>query len=159
MSFAAAMLPGERLHLQHGPIDLVIGADGDRAAAFEAARVAFDGVLEGLVAELDLLRHGGWADCPPYAGPRGPVARRMVRAVARHEGFVTPMAAVAGAVADHVLAAMLEGAGLRRAYVNNGGDIALWLAAGERFRLAVAGLGGAGLGRLEIGSQSFHACQ
>ena len=152
MSFAADILPGDRLHLQHGPIDLVIGAEGDRDAAFAAAKCAFDGVLEGLVDELPLLRRAGWwGETTPY-GVKGSVARRMVRAVARHEGFVTPMVAVAGAVADHVLAAMLAGAALRRAYVNNGGDIALHLAPGERFRMAVAGLYGAGLGRVEIGS-------
>jgi ApbE superfamily uncharacterized protein (UPF0280 family) len=41
------------------------------------------------------------------------------------------MAAVAGAVADHVLAAMTAAAALERAYVNDGGDIALHLAAGQ----------------------------
>ena len=51
----------------------------------------------------------------------GPIATR----------FITPMAAVAGAVADEVLAAMLAGRPLRRAYVNNGGDIALHLGAGR----------------------------
>jgi ApbE superfamily uncharacterized protein (UPF0280 family) len=51
---------------------------------------------------------------------------------------VTPMAAVAGAVADEMLAAMLETADVRRAYVNNGGDIALHLADDERFSIASA---------------------
>lgn len=40
MTAVRAVLPGGRLHLQHGPIDLVVGADGDPAAiagAFEAA--------------------------------------------------------------------------------------------------------------------------
>jgi hypothetical protein len=50
----------------------------------------------------------------------------MRRAVAPFEAaFVTPMAAVAGAVADEVLAAMREVDGLDAAYVNNRGDIAL----------------------------------
>jgi uncharacterized protein len=41
---------------------------------------------------------------------------------------VTPMAAVAGAVADALLAAIAAGGpGLARAYANNGGDIALHL--------------------------------
>ena len=152
MSSSSAFLPGERLHLQHGPIDLVIGADGARKQAFAAAEAAFDGVLEGLVEELEVLRRArGWGETPPYA-VKGPVAKRMVRAVARHQGFVTPMAAVAGAVADHVLAAMVAAGGLRRAYVNNGGDIALHLARGETFRLAMAGLDGAGLGAVEIGA-------
>ncbi len=37
------------------------------------------------------------------------------------------MAAVAGAVADHILAAMIAGRRLAKAYVNDGGDIALHL--------------------------------
>ncbi|KPP83378.1 MAG: hypothetical protein HLUCCO07_12945 [Rhodobacteraceae bacterium HLUCCO07] len=142
MSFTRAILPGERLHLQHGPIDLIIGCEGDRARGFDAACAAFDGVLERLVEELDLLRMDGWGASPPPGSVAGPVAQRMVRAVARHKGFVTPMAAVAGSVADHVLAGMCMRADLRRAYVNNGGDIALWLEAGERFRVAMAGTDG-----------------
>jgi hypothetical protein len=49
------------------------------------------------------------------------------------EYFITPMAAVAGAVAEEILAAMLNAAELSRAYVNDGGDIALHLTAGEKF--------------------------
>ncbi len=47
-------------------------------------------------------------------------------------GFITPMAAVAGAVAEEILGAMLAAATLPRAYVNNGGDIALHLSPGTR---------------------------
>ena len=43
------------------------------------------------------------------------------------EQFITPpWRAVAGAVADEVLQALVHGRGLKRAYVNNGGDIALY---------------------------------
>jgi len=45
--------------------------------------------------------------------------------------FITPMAAVAGAVAEEILVSMTSAATLSRAYVNNGGDIALHLARGE----------------------------
>lgn len=55
--------------------------------------------------------------------------------------FITPMAAVAGSVADEMLAAMLSGRTLRRAYVNNGGDSALHLARGQSMTLAIAGTG------------------
>ncbi|NVO13134.1 MAG: hypothetical protein HXX10_03785 [Rhodoplanes sp.] len=49
--------------------------------------------------------------------------------------FITPMAAVAGSVADEILSAMRSACGdaLIRAYVNNGGDIALYLSPGTRF--------------------------
>jgi uncharacterized protein len=51
--------------------------------------------------------------------------------------FITPMAAVAGAVAEEILGAMVRVARLDRAYVNNGGDIALHLADGEHFAVGL----------------------
>ena len=132
-------LPDGRLHLQHGPIDLILGVSAEpdaRHRAFQAAADRFATVLDQLCAELDGLR----AEAGPHAPPlHGPVARRMAAAVRPHAArcFITPMAAVAGAVADEMLAAMLAAAALRRAYVNNGGDIALHLAPGERFRVGM----------------------
>ncbi|AXX99474.1 UPF0280 family protein [Profundibacter amoris] len=144
----ARMLSGNRLHLQHGPIDLVIGADGDRARAFAAARNRFDTILTELVTELDCLRRPMHPNTP---APLGAVANRMHDAsLPFSEAFVTRMAAVAGAVADEVLQAMTDATALRRAYVNNGGDIALHLTKGERFTMAMAGLDGRDLGRIEI---------
>lgn len=133
------LLPdGKRLHLQHGPIDLVLdawGEPGEIIAAYRQAAAAFDGLLEGLVAELPLLRQAVTA---PRPEPEGPVARRMVAAVWPHRArFVTPMAAVAGAVADHVLAAMLSGRRLARAFVNDGGDVALHLTPGTAIMLGM----------------------
>jgi len=134
-----ATLPdGRRLHLQHGPIDLVIeafGAPADVARAYDQAAACFDDVLATLVRELPALRRPIAAPCPALAGP---VARRMVAAVWPHRAvYVTPMAAVAGAVADEVLAALVAGRDLARAYVNDGGDIALYLTPGESFAAGV----------------------
>jgi ApbE superfamily uncharacterized protein (UPF0280 family) len=50
--------------------------------------------------------------------------------------FITPMAAVAGAVAQEILTPYAQ-AGLQRAYVNNGGDIALHLAPGAQWRVGL----------------------
>ena len=132
----AALLPGDRLHLQHGPIDLIIGADGPaRAQAFAGAAARFDGLLEELVAELPLLRAQVTPDLP---APQGPVARRMHHAVLPHtDAFITCMAAVAGSVADEILSAMAKAGPLSRAYVNNGGDIALHLAPGQSARVGL----------------------
>ena len=134
----AHMLPdGRRLHLQDGPIDLVIGADGplqEIARAYDAARVRFSTILDELCAELSLLRQ------PSGVKPRGAVARRMWRATLVHarQNFITPMAAVAGAVAEEVLSAMVASASLGRAYVNNGGDIALHLSPPCEFHVGLA---------------------
>lgn len=143
-----ARLPGDRLHLQHGPIDLVIGVDGDRVAAFAAAERRLGSVLAELMDEIDLLR------CARGPAPKGAIALKMWKAVQRHEDFVTPMAGVAGAVAETVLHAMLEGADMTRAYVNNGGDIALHLAGDASYAVGMAVLGGDALGKITLTADS-----
>ena len=135
-----ALLPdGKRLHLQDGPIDLIVEASGREAdvlAAYEAAARRFTGLLDELCAELAELRSA--AD-PRHCSLKGVVARRMHAAVAPFaaDSFITPMAAVAGSVAEEILGAMLLIAPLDRAYVNNGGDIALHLAGGEQFSVGL----------------------
>jgi ApbE superfamily uncharacterized protein (UPF0280 family) len=133
------LLPDGRLHLQHGPIDMILRAEGPAAAvaAAHAAAVArFATLLEELVAELPRLRAPAG---PGAAPPTGAVAQRMAAAAAAHwPAFVTPMAAVAGAGAEAVCAAMAAVPGLTRAHANNGGDIALWLAPeAPAFRIGV----------------------
>lgn len=144
---AAALLPDGRLHLQHGPIDLVITAEGAGEAGRTACRAAaarFRTVLAELVEELAILRR------PVGPAVHGRVAARMVRATRPHTAFITPMAAVAGAVADEVLAAMIAAAPLSRAFVNNGGDIAVHLGAGARARVRIASPGNATFGHAHL---------
>jgi len=130
-------LSGGRWHLQHGPIDLILHAFGPAPAcrdAYAAAERRFATLLDELCAELASLR------APAGAAPvAGVVARRMQAAVEPHRaaGFITPMAAVAGAVAEEVLEAMTGAAPLDRAFVNNGGDIALHLSEGTAFRIGL----------------------
>jgi uncharacterized protein len=127
-----------RLHLHDGPIDLIIEAFGETSTAegaYAAAWSRFATILDELCTELPLLR----ADPRSAPAPRGVVARRMAAAVApfRARRFLTPMAAVAGAVAEEVLEAMTTGRRLARAYVNNGGDIALHLGSYETFSIGM----------------------
>jgi uncharacterized protein len=128
-----------RLHLNDGPIDLIIeafGGDVESERAYQAAGLRFRTLLDELCSELPLLRTQATAIS---SRPTGSVARRMADAVAPFapEAFITPMAAVAGSVAEEILEAMTKAATLNRAYVNNGGDIALHLLPGERFRVAI----------------------
>jgi uncharacterized protein len=130
---------GRRLHLQDGPIDLIIeayGADAAKQAAYAAAAKRFRGLLDELCDELPLLRMSAYPDrCLLH----GPVARRMHAAVAPFAGdyFITPMAAVAGVVAEEILDTMTAAASLAKAYVNNGGDIAIHLSARESFTIGL----------------------
>jgi uncharacterized protein len=134
----AFLSDSRRLHLQDGPIDLIIearGSETDVRTAYEAA-TRFTGLLDELCGELPLLREA--AD-PARCLLQGNVARRMHAAVAPFalDHFITPMAAVAGAVAEEILGTMVCKARLERAYVNNGGDIALYLADGEHFTVGL----------------------
>jgi ApbE superfamily uncharacterized protein (UPF0280 family) len=176
----SALLPGNRLHLSEGPIDLLVWADGAPqavGAAYAAAERRFTGLLAELVAELPLLRmplgpsaqlhsnapsplvregQGGGdrrtstvvvPPTPQRGGEHGasgerefrsPIARRMGQACWPYRSvFITPMAAVAGAVAEAVLDAMTAAAPFARAYVNNGGDIALHLTPGTSLAVGV----------------------
>jgi ApbE superfamily uncharacterized protein (UPF0280 family) len=130
---------GRRLHLQDGPIDLIVEAHGSELnmrAAYHAAVRRFTGLLDELCDELPALRKA--AD-PEHCLLEGPVARCMHAAVAPFaaDHFITPMAAVAGSVAEEILAVMVGEASLDRAYVNNGGDIALHLGGGEQFTVGL----------------------
>lgn len=134
----ALLSDGRRLHLQDGPIDLIIearGRDEEVRVAYEAAARRFTGLLDELCAELPELRSAAGL----RTSPKGVVARRMHAAVAPYADncFITPMAAVAGSVAEEILGAMLNAASLYRGYVNNGGDIALHLGWGEHFSVGL----------------------
>jgi len=134
------LLPdGRRLHLHDGPIDLIVEATGSRAnvaAAYEAAARRFVSILDELCSELSLLRAQVTENPPRLTGA---IAQRMFTAVNLYSSgrFITPMAAVAGSVAETVLESMLAATPLDRAYVNNGGDIALHLSTGQSYLIGM----------------------
>jgi len=146
---------GKRLHMNHGPIDLVVeafGAPEEVGAAYRQAANRFHTILDELVAELRELRRPSGEKRRSFAGS---TARRMEEAACHFaDVFITPMAAVAGSVADEMLAALTEGRQLGRAYVNDGGDIAIHLALGTSMKAAIAGTGHGFADRLEIGAGS-----
>ena len=118
----------------------MLEAFGERSevqAAYDQAWGRFQTVLDELVAELPALRTP-LGERPVVTGPwRG----RWSAPARRTALFITPMAAVAGAVADAVLAAMTTNRRLDKAYVNNGGDIALFLAPGQTLTTGLVTLG------------------
>ena len=134
-----------RLYLHHGPIDIIAHVDGPdeiRRDLYECAKKRFSTVLEELVSELKLLKLP-ISEVNPE--PKGRIARKMFNAVRGSGTFITPMAAVAGAVAEEILETMLNQAKsdvsclekIRRMYVNNGGDISFWLNYGSAFTIGV----------------------
>src|SRR5690349_13932512 len=129
-----------RWHFQHGPIDCIVGADGDPAAiasAVERTGARFETILDELVGELALLRTDLSSSAGAALQPRGPIARRMVDACRPHAAggrFITAMAAVAGSVAEELIG-FFDDPRIARAYVNNGGDIALHLGSGSAFEI------------------------
>lgn len=136
MNACRKLLSDGRWHFQHGPMDLILQAEGAHDAvthAHERAWQRFEGLLKELVSELPGLR----APVGERCALQGVVARRMWAACSPYRaGFITSMAAVAGAVAQEILACY-EQQGIDRAWVNNGGDIALHLAPGQSVTVGV----------------------
>ena len=138
LSATALHLGDGRQHFQHGPIDIVVQAEGETAAvagAHQAAAKRFATILSELVEELPVLRQpiSTQAPCPL----NGPIARIMWEACQRcPSDFITPMAAVAGSVAQELIA-FYEQPGITRAWVNNGGDIALYLTPGTKVEIGL----------------------
>ncbi|MBW8719712.1 MAG: UPF0280 family protein [Variovorax paradoxus] len=136
MTAQRTALDASRWHFNHGPIDIVAEAHGDPyavAAAHDAAWARFGHVLDELVRELPLLR----LPVTDSMRPRGVVGARMWDACAAFSPmFITPMAAVAGSVAQELIA-FYDRPGIERAWINNGGDIALHLAPGHSARVGV----------------------
>jgi ApbE superfamily uncharacterized protein (UPF0280 family) len=136
------LLNDGRWHFQHGPIDIVIQLAGEPsacAAALDKAWQRFEQVLPELVSELRYLRQP--VSELLHHNFKHLIAQRMHRATAQAAfaaagGFVTPMAAVAGSVAQALLPHLAQ-PGVDKVFVNNGGDIALHLQPGESWRVGV----------------------
>ncbi len=136
--------PGQAF-FEHGPITMVIGGwrQGEpmRKELDEAAAIAARHLEElSHVPErgkLPLLGINGHGD-PAVASRRLPlVFRQMCRAVkATGDSTLTPMAAVAGAIADLAAEALLR-RGATKAFVNNGGDMAVRVGPGEKLLVGI----------------------
>jgi ApbE superfamily uncharacterized protein (UPF0280 family) len=128
----------DRLHFQHGPIDLIVHAEGPVEAveaAYAQAWKRFSTILHELVSELPLLRLPV-GEAPPEFQTE--VATTMFWSVwPFRERYITPMAAVAGSVAEEILGAMVLTTPIKRGMVNNGGDIAIYLADEEKITVGV----------------------
>jgi ApbE superfamily uncharacterized protein (UPF0280 family) len=134
------LLPGgRRLYLHDGPIDVILEAFGhpeEVRSAYHAAARRFVTILDELCEELPLLRQ---PLTKRGTAPSGVIAKRMASAVAPYaeRTFITPMAAVAGAVAEEILDAMTGASHLEKGYVNDGGDIAVHLEEGQHFSVGM----------------------
>ena len=135
----AGRLPSGQLFLQHGPVNLVVFVDADAKTvhmAEDSLMATFPYWLGALVAELPLLRTQVSELDQPL---RSEIGCAMLAAAAPFaDEFVTPMAAVAGAIADAAVATIGRVPNVRRAFVNNGGDIALFLADGTSLEIGLA---------------------
>ena len=122
--------------MHYGPIDLIVGIEGSgRKDAEMAAFERFRTVLDELVAELPALRLPTRFD----TDFKGRMAKSMHMATLPFlPEFITPMAAVAGAVADEMIRSIALAGRVTRAWVNNGGDAAFLLREGEKLRVSIA---------------------
>jgi uncharacterized protein len=163
---------GLRWRFHWGPSDVFIsalGPDDLLVSGLQRAWELFCDLLPGLVLQLASLRSSNSGDWPVEksgGGAADKVASRMVRVVrpyAEQGLFITPMAAVAGSIAQELLACFTLSK-MQKVIVNNGGDIAFYLAKAEVLRCGVHQYGSltigaakccSGLATSGIGGRSF----
>lgn len=134
-------LDGGRIMAEYGPMRLIIsawlGKVPQRDLCISASRMAFT-YLERIAAlratlSRPLARH--------QAHIEDPVARAMIESVlAVGDEDLTPLAAVAGSLADAVADYMFV-RGMSRVVVNNGGDVAVRIRGADQVRVGVAASG------------------
>lgn len=131
------LLSGNSIFVECGPMRLVIDARvGQVAQPQQALRAAEEAVrfLEGVAAVRRFLGRGYRESMPRVTDP---LALKMIASVqAVGDEDLTPMAAVAGAMADAV-ADFLFARGMTRVLVDNGGDVAVRSCDGEPVRVGI----------------------
>jgi uncharacterized protein len=140
-----------RWRFHWGPSDIFITGHGESFAfdqSIESAWQRFLPLLPALRKELDSLKKPvGEGACALH-----PVAQRMLQAVQPYAQlfglFITPMAAVAGSIAQELLAEF-SSPEITKVTVNNGGDIAFRLLPAQTLEVAIHGGG-----NLTIGAQT-----
>ena len=127
-----------RLFLQHGPTNIVIEALGiDKSLAYLNAKNYFETLLEELVLDLTLLKK----EVVLNTKFNNKISQSMQDATERFiPSFITPMAAVAGSIADNILKVLINDTHLEKAYVNNGGDISFYLNENQTMKGSLAAI-------------------
>lgn len=128
--------PGQ-VFVDFGPVSMVITASRNGEGDTQLCRAAFPVIaacLEDLRPSLEMLRrYPPQVELEQLTGAGETMARAVLRT---GDPWLTPMAAVAGTVADAV-ADFLFAQGAEKVTANNGGDIALRLAPGQSLGLGV----------------------
>lgn len=127
-----------RLFLNHGPIDIVLEAFGkEKPLAYEKAKKYFSTLLNELVLDMDLLKK----EVVPHRNFNNKISQSMQNATEKfYPDFITPMAAVAGSVADNILNVLVKDTKLEKAYVNNGGDVSFYLTENQTVKSSLASI-------------------
>ncbi|MDC0227216.1 hypothetical protein OAK51_01830 [Alphaproteobacteria bacterium] len=127
-----------RLFLRHGPINIVLEAIGiDKDLAYQNVKEYFETLLEQFVLDMELLKK----EVVFNRKFNNKISQSMQDATERYSpAFITPMAAVAGSVADNILRVLINNKNLDKAYVNNGGDISFYLNKNQIMKASLAAI-------------------
>ena len=127
-----------KLFLRHGPINIVLEAIGiDKDLAYQNVKEYFETILEQLVLDMDLLKK----EVVFNRKFNNKISQSMQDATEKYSPtFITPMAAVAGSIADNILRVLINNTNLEKAYVNNGGDVSFYLNKNQIMKSSLAAI-------------------
>lgn len=130
-------LDNGQILLDYGPVTMTILVEQEEELSYQTLGYyifnTVNDILNELTSEINYLRNEVDTDCHLT----GSVGTRMIEAVHQTgDTLLTPMAAVAGSVADATADALLRlNPNIKKISVNNGGDIAIRLKSGKKIRL------------------------
>ena len=130
----------QRAGSQFSSINLTLGfrfLGIDKNLAYLNAKNYFETLLEELVLDLTLLKK----EVVLNRKFNNRISQSMQDAAERFiPSYITPMAAVAGSIADNILKVLIDNTHLEKAYVNNGGDISFYLNENQTMKGSLAAI-------------------
>ena len=126
----------ERLYLEYGPTNLVVEAfHKDKQKIYNYIIENIGEMLSQLSLELAKLRE----NTKENTRFKSEIAKKMNDSTKIFlPRFITPLASVAGAISEILLDKVLSKFNLKKIYINNGGDVAIFLKKKQTLKLLVA---------------------
>ena len=132
-----SLIEDGKLYIENGPTNIIAEAFSlDKKEIYNLICEYSSKYLKDLSLEIDNLKR------PTSENKKfkSEIANRMFNSTKLFlPDFITPMASVAGAISESILLKVLEKYSVNKIYINNGGDISLYVSESEKFNFSIGG--------------------
>ena len=132
-----SIIEDNKLFIENGPTNILAEAFSlEKKDIYNLICEYSSKFLEDLSLEIEILKK------PTYENNRfiSEIANTMFNSTKLFlPKFITPMASVAGSISELLLLKVLEKFNVNKIYINNGGDISLYITKNEKFNFSIGG--------------------